>query len=1091
LDACRLDGLCPLCAWSGVTEPNVEEAEAIPAPSEASLLAIPGHEVIEEIARGGMGIVYRARQLGPDRIVALKMLLPHQTASAEMRARFRLESQAIASLEHAAILPVYQVGEHHGLPYFTMKFAAGGTLATRREQYHGQYRRIAELMIRLAEGVQFAHEHGVLHRDLKLGNILFDEAGRPYVSDFGLAKFADADDALTRSIHLLGTPQYLAPEVVAGCARSATTASDIYSLGVMLYHLLAGRPPFEADGVAALLRRIAEEEPPRPSAVTTSASRLAAGAVHKAESGGSHRKVRQAPESGRMPRDLEVICLKCLSKNPASRYSSAGALAEDLRRWLDGKPVLARPAIWAERTRRWMWRNPVAALLAVLLGVALAGGGVALVRSNLKLKHALAGMRAALQDTLLAQARLERTSGHTGQRFTAVALIDRAASLLPVSSDPDRDQAAIAQSTNGRSPAQGDEARRLALRGEVAGALALPDLRPLARWSVPSGPWLGPVDFAADLERYAALASDGGINVHRTADHRVVRHYPTPTNNPPVRLKFSGDGLWLAATLQDGAVAVHALESEEPARMFRGHGDFRTAVDFVPGTSQVLVAGLQSGLVLHDLRSGARRDLVAPPETIRSIAAAPDGKRVACFARRAVQVLRLSDSQLLWSWPLPAGTARVAWSFDGRQLAVAESGQPFETTVFDLESGRVVAHFQDHELSVTRLSFHPDGHSLVSVGRDNCLVWRQLSPNGLRLKGQAGWRVLRFGADGQRVAYEPAEGEAGLLEVVPSTLFREWERSTPAGENACMVAASPDGRLLATSSVGGVQIWDATHRAQIGEVRLPAQISDNRLCLHPDGEALIYGGVGAGIYRLELRRAGRPGSMEVVLGPSQPLSTNADCALQHFASDNRSLVVIAAHPGGTGQQAWLWPDANSSLARPLTDGFPLSRYQLTRDGSWGVSSHLTEPGVWIWGASTGARLRNLGIRQNVESRLSPDGRWILASANLQHELWEIGTWKAGPRWSQDHERDNRAICFSADSRWLASAGLEGRVELRRMPKAELVVELPPPHPMRLHDLAFSPDASRLYLWQGTGRLFEWNLAELRRELRRRGLDWEG
>ena len=227
-------------------------------------MRIPGYEITEEIARGGMGIVYRARQVDPARTVALKMLLPHQLGSGEMAERFRLEVRALTELEHPAILPVYQVGEHDRLPFFTMKLATGGTLAQRKSEYTGQWRKIAELLATLADAVHFAHEHGVLHRDLKPGNVLFDDACRPYVSDFGLAKLVGADSDLTRSVDFLGTPHYVAPEVAMRSARQATTASDIYSLGAILYELLAQRPPFDAEGVPALLKKIAEQEPARP-----------------------------------------------------------------------------------------------------------------------------------------------------------------------------------------------------------------------------------------------------------------------------------------------------------------------------------------------------------------------------------------------------------------------------------------------------------------------------------------------------------------------------------------------------------------------------------------------------------------------------------------------------------------------------------------------------------------------------------------------------------------------------------------------------------------------------------------------------------
>jgi len=202
LDACRLDGLCPGCTWRLISD--CDEPDAARTASSQSLLFIPGYVVQEEIARGGMGIVYRARQISPARLVAIKMLLPHQLGSEEMRERFRLETETIAALEHPSILPVYQVGEQDGMPYFAMKFADGGTLVERRGDFAKEWRKVAELIAMLADAVHFAHERGVLHRDLKPGNILFDEQGRAYVSDFGLAKLVSVETGLTRSVDFLG-----------------------------------------------------------------------------------------------------------------------------------------------------------------------------------------------------------------------------------------------------------------------------------------------------------------------------------------------------------------------------------------------------------------------------------------------------------------------------------------------------------------------------------------------------------------------------------------------------------------------------------------------------------------------------------------------------------------------------------------------------------------------------------------------------------------------------------------------------------------------------------------------------------------------
>src|SRR6266550_1298553 len=325
-------GFCPGCLLDTVLE---SETEAAPGSR------INDYELLNEVARGGMGIVYRAKQQTPSRIVALKMILPAHLNSLGAIDRFRAEAEAAASLEHEGILPIYAVGEADGTPFYSMKFAEGGTLSARIDNYRGKPRDAAALTAKLARAVAFAHEHGILHRDLKPGNVLFDSAGKPYVSDFGLAKWLQRECDLTQTLAILGTPYYMAPEQATD-SRGVTASADVYSLGAILYHLLTGRPPFAGETPMEVLRR-AEKESPKPPRLTNQ----------------------------HVPRDLETICLKCLAKEPATRYASAAALAEDLERWLKHQPIQAKRSGFVTQGRKWVRRNPTTAVLAALL-IALA-----------------------------------------------------------------------------------------------------------------------------------------------------------------------------------------------------------------------------------------------------------------------------------------------------------------------------------------------------------------------------------------------------------------------------------------------------------------------------------------------------------------------------------------------------------------------------------------------------------------------------------------------------------------------------------------------------------------------------------------------
>src|SRR5438874_3594405 len=319
------------------------------APRPAKTLADFGdYELLEEIGRGGQGVVYRAHQKSLNRTVALKVIgLGHWATQAHLK-RFRLEAEAAASLEHPGIVPIHEVGERDGSCYFSMKFIEGGQLdeVVRREPM--TIRRAVELIAKVARIVHYAHEHRILHRDIKPGNILLDQKGEPHLTDFGLARLVETESTVTRTMEVLGTPSYMAPEQAVGNNAQLTSATDVYGLGAVLYQLLTGHPPFAGGTTYETIRLVLDTEPRQP--------RL---------------------WSPKVDRDVSTICLKCLEKDPKRRYASALALAEDLERWLKHEPILARRTGLITRGRKWMRRNPTSALLAAsLVALATAAGWI-------------------------------------------------------------------------------------------------------------------------------------------------------------------------------------------------------------------------------------------------------------------------------------------------------------------------------------------------------------------------------------------------------------------------------------------------------------------------------------------------------------------------------------------------------------------------------------------------------------------------------------------------------------------------------------------------------------------------------------------
>ena len=352
-------GVCPACLLeTGLgllanddeldVDPTLRPGRGRAARAAKMLGDFGDYELLKEIGRGGQGVVYRARQKSLNRTVALKVIgLGHWATEAHLK-RFRREAESAASLEHPCIVPIYEVGERDGSCYFSMKLVEGGQLddVVRREPI--TIRRAVELIAKVARIVHYAHEHHILHRDIKPGNILLDQKGEPHLTDFGLARLVETESTVTRTMEVLGTPSYMAPEQAMGNNAQLTSATDVYGLGAVLYQLLTGHPPFAGGTTYETIRLVLDTEPRQP--------RL---------------------WSPKVDRDVSTICLKCLEKDPKRRYASALALAEDLERWLKHEPILARRTGLITRGRKWMRRNPTSALLAAsLVALATAAGWI-------------------------------------------------------------------------------------------------------------------------------------------------------------------------------------------------------------------------------------------------------------------------------------------------------------------------------------------------------------------------------------------------------------------------------------------------------------------------------------------------------------------------------------------------------------------------------------------------------------------------------------------------------------------------------------------------------------------------------------------
>jgi serine/threonine protein kinase len=413
-------------ARTAVATDDADEHEPPRAPT------MPGYEITGELGRGGMGVVYKARHVRLNRPCALKMILAGAHASPEHVARFINEAEAIARLAHPSIVQIRHIGEADGLPFLELEYVSQGSLDQQLDGTPWPPRKAARLAEQVALGIADAHRHGIVHRDLKPSNVLLADDGTPKVGDFGLAKMLDSQSGLTQSESVMGSPSYMAPEHALGRAKAAGPAVDVYAVGAILYELLTGRPPFRGTTALETLEQVKTTEPVTPS-------RLVPG----------------------VPRDIETICLKCLQKEPSKRYETAQSLGDDLHRFQEGRPILARRTTSAERFWRWCRRNPwlaganvAAATLTTILAVVstFAAWTFRLQRDQigaekLRVQFANRQTQENLLESLNAQARATRFSRRVGQRFESLDALDRAAQIArqlelpPERFDRIRDQA--------------------------------------------------------------------------------------------------------------------------------------------------------------------------------------------------------------------------------------------------------------------------------------------------------------------------------------------------------------------------------------------------------------------------------------------------------------------------------------------------------------------------------------------------------------------------------------------------------------------------------------------------------------------------
>jgi eukaryotic-like serine/threonine-protein kinase len=1007
---------------TGPTAPP-DTAPKRPRQDVGGLPTVTGYDVLGELGRGGMGVVYRAWDVELKRPVALKMIRPDTAGDAEVRGRFRGEAEAAARLSHPAIVQIYAVGEADGLPFLALEFVGGGTLAAQLDGAPRPPREAAALLLTLAEAMHFAHTQGVVHRDLKPANVLLAAGGgpraaaeppsgptrpvgprppltdfTPKVSDFGLAKLLDADDGWTRTGVVLGTPSYVAPEQADGRARDAGPPTDVHALGVLLYEVLTGRPPFRGSTVAETLDLVRRAEPVPPRGLLPA-----------------------------LPRDLDTVCLKCLEKEPRRRYADAGGLAADLRRFLNGEPTRARPVGPLGRLTRWCRRNPALAavtgsLAAALLAVAVVASAFWYIEGYQAAELRVRGetveqQKAKLEEKLkeerrgTARAALDRGLAYCAQEELGLGLLwlTRALEKAAEAGDADLEGAARVNLAQWRRLAHFARAD-LADLGGWSNPVCSPDGRLFAgvtrrldkasrewdenvtTWDAETGRPVGeplrhtaqPVALAFGPEGKTLLVGYAGGTAELWDVARRQRVGPALRHEDLVWVGVSPTGRVLATADKTGYYRLWDAATRQPLGPdFRGS---LTATAFSPDGATFLTVGQAEGrpgkeaesvTQLWDVGTGLPKgDAQHLPGKVNCVAFSPDGRRVILgWAERYAQLrdaatLKKEDGPAL---PHRQPVAHVGFVSGGAVLLTADregAVQAWDATTGKPLGARRVSVIRDRVSCV----FGPDGRHFLSTRISTNPIHLPGSPLmwdagegqtlGPALAPDAEVCGVAFSGDGQRLL------TASGGDAKKPFLIRAWDAATGRSlgdplvreEGVSNVFLSPDGHTLLTVAGPSARLWDLTTGLPCGATVVHPK--DVKAALFtPDGArvlTLCQGKDREFEVRLLETASGRPVDEPRELGPRLLSSRLA------LATKLLKKTIITPLAAG--------PDGQALLQTTLSDGFR------DPEGKWSLSSPS--------GPETVA-YQQVGIV--ACAAFGPDGHLLLTAEQNTARLWDAAT----------------------------------------------------------------------------------------------------
>jgi WD40 repeat protein/tRNA A-37 threonylcarbamoyl transferase component Bud32 len=1006
------------------------EAVILPAPRQ-----IGDYDILAEVGRGGMGVVYQARHRGLHRLAALKMVLAGEFASPAQELRFRLEAELAARVRHPNIVQVYEIGTYEGRPFLALEWVEGGSLAHRLDGKPWLPGEAASLIETLARAIHVAHGEGVVHRDLKPANILFRTEGRgqmtekekerlspqssvlsPVVSDFGLAQPIEGGMTLTQSGLLVGTPGYMAPEQASGQRALVGPATDTYALGVMLYQLLTGQLPFRGDSTLELLRAVTSEEPVRPR--------------------------RLQP---RLPRDLEAVVLHCLEKEPARRYPSALALAEDLERFRQGRQVVARPVGAVARLTRACRRRPMVALLLVLLAASLLGGlgGVTWkwLEANEQRDQANAGKQAALYQTYRARlaAAVAALSNH--DVADAARQLDAAPEAL-----------------------RGWEWRHLSSRlDDSATVVRLRPGEPALLFSDPDG------------LRVGTITGTGLRYQDESGGAFPERPFPSLANKW-LALAGPATGWLLAETEGVRLVRLRDQTGRVLCTIKLRKGD-ANGLALSPDRTRVAVGLItESGtrIGIFDTSSGEERaNWAAGPGQPNALAFSPDSRRLAYGGDD--RVIYICDAgagkQLTECRGHTSKVLSIAFRQDGSRLLTASHDGTVRQ--WDARTGRQVEPPYDrHTAEVLAAVYSPDGHRVASAGADRTVrLWRATGrQDQALLRGHTGTVVaLAFSQDNRRlvsasysVPNHLGDGTVRFWEAIPEVTLPILAGHT---EYVYPVAYSPNGRWIASGAWDNtIRLWDAATGEACAKLPHPGIV--RALAFTPDGARLLSGGdEGGELLDWDLSNA----------RISRRVTSGARVESVAVSPDG-ARIAAGTYSGSGGVGFTIWDFATG---RKIGTGAGVP-FAFSPDGKWLAGRDAGGKNIVLWDAHTFRPVaRWQGHTQQINGIAfdREGGRLLSASTDRTVCLWDVATGEC-LRVFEGHTDEVFTAVFHPDGTRIASGGRDRAVWLWDVASGQEVAHLPG-HTSYIWSLAFSPDGKTLVSGSGDSTVRLWDTEPLR------------